>query len=37
MEEKVFVSKMNEIFQMANDLNIPIPDVVEQIIQEKNQ
>jgi hypothetical protein len=29
MEEKEFVSKMDEIFQMANDLDVPIPDVLE--------
>jgi predicted HAD superfamily phosphohydrolase len=37
MDEKEFVSKMDEIFQTANDLNIPIPDVLEKISQKKNQ
>jgi hypothetical protein len=27
MDEKEFVSKVDEIFQTANDLNIPMPDV----------
>jgi hypothetical protein len=37
MDEKEFVSKVDEIFQTANDLNIPIPDVLEKISRKKNQ
>jgi hypothetical protein len=32
-----FVSRMDKIFQMANDHDIPIPDVLEKISQKKNQ
>jgi hypothetical protein len=37
MDEKEFVSKMDDMFQMANDLGILIPDVLEKISQKKNR
>jgi hypothetical protein len=37
MDEKEFLSKMDEIFQSAIDLDIPISDVLVKISQKKNQ
>jgi hypothetical protein len=37
MDEKEFVSKMDDMFQMANDLGILIPGVLEKISQKKNR
>jgi hypothetical protein len=36
MDEKEFLSKMDEIFQMAIDLDIPISDVLVKISQIKS-